>query len=85
MTRLKPSRQILTLRGIVQHGKSVLQKIVSVLYAQILSTPFCSLFSLNTQLKILLSSVSQYIHYLHHIVKLSTKDVTRKCSAKKCS
>ena len=52
MTRLKPSRQILTLRGIVQHGKSVLQKIVSVLYARILSTPFCSLFSLNTQLKI---------------------------------
>ena len=55
MTRLKPLRQILILCKTAQHSKCILQERVPMFNAQILSTPFCSLFfsfcSLNTQLK----------------------------------
>ena len=43
MAILKPPRQILILHKTAQHGKFIRQKRVSMLNAQILSTPFCFL------------------------------------------
>ena len=64
MTRLKPPSQIFTLHKTAQHSKSILQKRVCMLNAQILFTAFCSPFVLfppthppNTQLKMFLPFV----------------------------
>ena len=46
MAILKPPRQILILHKTARHGKFIRQKKVSMLNAQILSTPFCFLFVL---------------------------------------
>ena len=76
MAILKPPRQILILHKTAQHGKFIRQKRVSMLNAQILSTPFCFLsvlFLPNPPLAIWNCYTFIYWQYIHFLYGIKNK------------